>query len=156
MVLSPYRKWSISRAFSDLANNYKKETNSVYKNYELNERPKSVKSTISSKNPYSKFSYGKRKEEIENMVEDAQKEYEEKGWADLHVERAISWAKDIHPNGPEPSTVVTWIEYDGKSKILTFGLVAGGSREYYNVEFDEAFEFTEADSKGRFVYQRGW
>lgn len=154
-MLSPYRKWSVDKAFSDLSN-YKKDTNSVYKNYELNEKPKSVKLTISSKNPYSKFSYGKRKEEIDSMIEDAQKEYESKGWADLHVERAISWAPDIHPNGPEPSTVVTWIEYDGRSRILTFGLVAGGSREYHDVGADEAFEFTEADSKGRFVLSRGW
>lgn len=152
-MLSPYRKWSIDK---DLYT-YKKATNSVYKNYELNDRPKSVKpATFSGKNPYSKFSYGKRKQEIDDMIEDAQKDYESRGWADLHVERAISWASDIHPNGPEPSTVVTWIEYDGKSKILTFGLVAGGSREYHNVEADEAFEFTEADSKGRFVISRGW
>lgn len=146
--LSPYRKWSIGSVF------YKEEGESTYKNAGKPSKPKQVKNN-STPSVYSKFSYISRLDDINDMLELSKKTYEERGWCDLYVEVAISWAKDIHPNGPEPSSVVTWIKYDGENKILSFGLRQGGSREYEDVDFETAFAFTEADSKGRFVYRNG-
>lgn len=146
--LSPYRKWSIGSVF------YKEDGESVYKNADKPSKPKQVKNN-GTPSVYSKFSYISRLDEINDMLELSKKTYEERGWCDLYVEVAISWAKDIHPNGPEPSSVVTWIRYDGENRILSFGLRQGGSREYEDVDFETAFAFTESDSKGRFVYKNG-
>lgn len=145
--LSPYKKWSVGSTFPT----YKKEGDSPYKNLGKSSRPKQIKNKSSS--VYQRFSWGSRLDDINDMLQDAKKSYETSGWADLYVEVAISWAKDIHPNGPEPSSVVTWIRYDGENRILSFGLRQGGSREYENVDFETAFAFTESDSKGRFVYR---
>lgn len=147
--LSPYKKWSVGSTFPT----YKKEGESPYKNLGKPSRPKQIKNQ--SSNVYQRFSWGSRLDDINDMLQDAKKSYDERGWADLYVEVAISWAKDIHPNGPEPSSVVTWIRYDGENQILSFGLRQGGSREYDNVDFETAFAFTESDSKGRFVYRNG-
>jgi hypothetical protein len=147
--LSPYKRWSVGSTFPT----YKKEGESPYKNVGKPSRPKQVKNKSSS--VYQRFSWGSRLDDISDMLQDAKNSYEERGWADLYVEVAISWAKDIHPNGPEPSSVVTWIRYDGENHILSFGLRQGGSREYDNVDFETAFAFTESDSKGRFVYRNG-
>lgn len=146
--LSPYKRWSVEKAFPT----YKKENDSVYKNVGKPSKPKSVKNK-GAPSVYQKFSYISRLDEINEMLETSRKVYEERGWSNLYVEVAISWAKDIHPNGPEPSSVVTWIKYDGENRILSFGLRQGGSREYEGVDFETAFAFTEADSKGRFVYR---
>ena len=146
--LSPYRKWSIGSVF------YKEEGESTYKNAGKPSKPKQVKNN-GTPSVYSKFSYISRLDDINDMLELSKKTYEERGWCDLYVEVAISWAKDIHPNGPEPSSVVTWIRYDGENRILSFGLRQGGSREYKDVDFETAFAFTESDSKGRFVYRNG-
>lgn len=146
--LSPYKRWSVEKAFPT----YKKENDSVYKNVGKPSKPKSVKNK-GTPSVYQKFSYISRLDDINEMLETSRKTYEERGWADLYVEVAISWAKDIHPNGPEPSSVVTWIRYDGENRILSFGLQQGGSREYEDVDFETAFAFTESDSKGRFVYR---
>lgn len=148
--LSPYKKWSVGSTFPT----YKKEGESLYKNVGKPSRPKQIKNK-SPASVYQRFSWGSRLDDINDMLESAKSSYEERGWADLYVEVAISWAKDIHPNGPEPSSVVTWIRYDGENKILSFGLRQGGSREYDNVDFETAFAFTESDSKGRFVYRNG-
>lgn len=150
VALSPYRKWSVGSKLIP----YKEEGESPYANLGKPSKPKQVK----NKGPisvYQKFSWGSRLDDINYMLEDAKKTYEKRGWADLYVEVAISWAEDIHPNGPEPSSVVTWIRYDGENKILSFGLQQGGSREYENVDFETAFALTETDSKGRFVYRNG-
>lgn len=144
--LSPYKRWSVEKAFPT----YKKEGDSTYKNVGKPSKPKSVKSK-GTPSVYQKFSYISRLDDINEMLETSRKTYEERGWSDLYVEVAISWAKDIHPNGPEPSSVVTWIKYDGENRILSFGLRQGGSREYEDVDFETAFAFTESDSKGRFV-----
>lgn len=146
--LSPYKKWSVESTFPS----YKKEGDSPYKNVGKPSRPKQVRKEKSS-SVYCKFSWISRLDDTNSMLETSRKTYEERGWADLYVEVAISWAKDIHPNGPEPSSVVTWIRYDGEKKILSFGLQQGGSREYEDVDFETAFAFTESDSKGRFVYR---
>lgn len=148
--LSPYKRWSVGSVFPV----YKKEGDSVYKNLGLPAKPKSIKNNKSI-SVYQKFSYKSRLDDTVDMLESSRKTYEERGWSDLYVEVAISWAKDIHPNGPEPSSVVTWIKYDGENKILSFGLRQGGSREYENVDFETAFAFTESDSKGRWVYRNG-
>lgn len=148
--LSPYKKWSVGSAFPT----YKKEGESPYKNVGKPSRPKQIKNK-SHASVYQRFSWGSRLGDINDMLESAKNSYEERGWADLYVEVAISWAKDIHPNGPEPSSVVTWIRYDGENKVLSFGLRQGGSREYDNVDFETALAFTESDSKGRFVYRNG-
>lgn len=147
--LSPYRRWSVGSQFPT----YKKSGDSPYENVAKPSRPRQVKKKATS--VYQKFSWTSRLEDINDMLETSKKVYEERGWSDLYVEVAISWAKDIHPNGPEPSSVVTWIRYDGENKILSFGLQQGGSREYDNVDFETAFAFTESDSKGRFVYRNG-
>lgn len=146
--LSPYKRWSVEKAFPT----YKKEGESPYKNAGKPSKPKSVKSK-GTPSVYQKFSYISRLDDINETLETSRKTYEERGWSDLYVEVAISWAKDIHPNGPEPSSVVTWIKYDGENRILSFGLRQGGSREYEDVDFETAFAFTESDSKGRFVYR---
>lgn len=146
--LSPYKRWSVESTFPS----YKKDGDSPYKNVGKPSRPKQVRKEKSS-SVYCKFSYISRLDEINEMLETSRKTYEERGWSDLYVEVAISWAKDIHPNGPEPSSVVTWIRYDGEKKILSFGLRQGGSREYEDVDFETAFAFTESDSKGRWVYR---
>lgn len=148
--LSPYKKWSVESTFPS----YKKEGDSPYKNVGKPSRPKQVRKEKSS-SVYCKFSWISRLDDTKSMLETSRKTYEERGWADLYVEVAISWAKDIHPNGPEPSSVVTWIKYDGENRILSFGLRQGGSREYEDVDFETAFAFTESDSKGRFVYRNG-
>ena len=119
----------------------------------IKESRKQIKKKATS--VYQKFSWISRLNDTKDMLEYSAKSYEERGWSDLYVEVAISWAKDIHPNGPEPSSVVTWIRYDGENRILSFGLQQGGSREYNNVDFETAFAFTESDSKGRFVYRNG-
>lgn len=146
--LSPYKRWSVEKAFPT----YKKEGESPYKNVGKPSKPKQSKNK-GTPSVYQKFSYISRLDDINEMLETSRKTYEERGWSDLYVEVAISWAKDIHPNGPEPSSVVTWIKYDGENRILSFGLRQGGSREYEDVDFETAFAFTEADSKGRFVYR---
>lgn len=146
--LSPYKKWSVESTFPS----YKKEGDSPYKNVGKPSRPKQVRKEKSI-SVYQKFSYISRLDDTKSMLETSRKTYEERGWSDLYVEVAISWAKDIHPNGPEPSSVVTWIKYDGENRILSFGLRQGGSREYEDVDFETAFAFTESDSKGRFVYR---
>ena len=146
--LSPYKRWSVEKAFPT----YKKEGDSPYKNAGKPSKPKQVKNK-GTPSVYSKFSYISRLDDINEILETSRKTYEERGWSDLYVEVAISWAKDIHPNGPEPSSVVTWIKYDGENRILSFGLRQGGSREYEDVDFETAFAFTESDSKGRFVYR---
>lgn len=146
--LSPYKRWSVEKAFPT----YKKENDSVYKNVGKPSKPKIVKNKVTP-SVYQKFSYISRLDDINEMLETSRKTYEERGWSDLYVEVAISWAKDIHPNGPEPSSVVTWIKYDGENRILSFGLRQGGFREYEDVDFETAFAFTESDSKGRWVYR---
>lgn len=146
--LSPYKRWSVESTFPT----YKTSEDSPYKNVGKKVRPKQKKKNASS-SVYQKFSWISRLDDTNDMLETSRKTYEERGWADLYVEVAISWAKDIHPNGPEPSSVVTWIRYDGENRILSFGLQQGGSREYEDVDFETAFAFTESDSKGRFVYR---
>ena len=149
VVLSPYKKWSVNSKFPI----YKEITGSLYENVGKPSRPEQIKKKATS--VYQKFSWVSRLADTKDMLEHSVKSYEERGWSDLYVEVAISWAKDIHPNGPEPSSVVTWIRYDGENRILSFGLQQGGSREYDNVDFETAFAFTESDSKGRFVYRNG-
>lgn len=147
--LSPYKKWSVRSALPS----YKEIEDSLYENVGKPSRPEQVKKKATS--VYQKFSWISRLNDTKDMLEYSVKSYKERGWSDLYVEVAISWARDIHPNGPEPSSVVTWIRYDGENRILSFGLQQGGSREYDNVDFETAFAFTEADSKGRFVYRNG-
>ena len=149
VILSPYKKWSVNSKFPI----YKEITGSLYENVGKPSRPEQIKKKATS--VYQKFSWVSRLADTKDMLEHSVKSYEERGWSDLYVEVAISWAKDIHPNGPEPSSVVTWIRYDGENRILSFGLQQGGSREYDNVDFETAFAFTESDSKGRFVYRNG-
>ena len=149
VILSPYKKWSVNSQFPI----YKEITGSLYENVGKTSRPEQIKKKATS--VYQKFSWISRLNDTKDMLEYSAKSYEERGWSDLYVEVAISWAKDIHPNGPEPSSVVTWIRYDGENRILSFGLQQGGSREYDNVDFETAFAFTESDSKGRFVYRNG-
>lgn len=147
--LSPYKRWSVRSQFPT----YKEVVDSLYENVGKPSRPRQVKKEATS--VYQKFSWISRLNDTNDMLISSKKSYEERGWSDLYVEVAISWAKDIHPNGPEPSSVVTWIRYDGENKILSFGLQQGGSREHDNVDFETAFAFTESDSKGRFVYRNG-
>lgn len=105
--------------------------------------------------PYKSYAYIERYNDIQVEIERVEQQYEQTGYGDIHVPLAISWAEDIHPNGPEPSSVVTWIEYDSKRKILTYGLVKGGHVELSDIDFELALEFTRADSKGRFTRRLG-
>ena len=127
--------------------------NNKYAKFQPQKTATNKRETTEEINRYIKFSWAYRKQDIDKYTEEQKRIMEETGKCELYVEQAISWAPDIHPNGPEPSSVVTWIHYNGRT--LSFGLRNGGSREYEDVDYETAFAFTESDSKGRFVYRNG-
>lgn len=67
-----------------------------------------------------------------------------------------SWAADIHPNGAEPSTLVSTIDYDGESKTLTVTFRDGTTCLYSDIPADMVEEFSKASSKGRWVHENLW
>lgn len=67
-----------------------------------------------------------------------------------------SWAADIHPNGAEPSSLVSSIDYDGESKTLTVAYRDGFVAHYEDIEPKMVEEFSKADSKGRWALKNLW
>lgn len=67
-----------------------------------------------------------------------------------------SWAADIHPNGAEPSSLVSTIDYDGESKTLTVTYRDGFTAHYENIDPKMVEEFSKADSKGRWALKNLW
>lgn len=65
---------------------------------------------------------------------------------------AKSWAKDIHPNGTEPSTWVSVIDYDSSTLELKITFRDGTTCLYKDISPDMAEDFSKADSKGRWVH----
>lgn len=65
---------------------------------------------------------------------------------------AKSWAKDIHPNGTEPSSWVSVIDYNSSSLELKITFRDGTTCLYKDISPDMAESFSQAESKGRWVH----
>lgn len=66
---------------------------------------------------------------------------------------AKSWASDVHPNGTEPSTWVSVIDYDSSLLELKITFRDGTTCLYKDISPDMAKSFSEAPSKGRWVHE---
>ena len=73
----------------------------------------------------------------------------------FYVGNAKSWAPDIH-KGIEDSTLVKSIEYDETKKELTVTFRDGFTAHYPNITKDEATDFVEDESKGRWALANLW
>lgn len=67
-----------------------------------------------------------------------------------------SWAADIHPNGAEPSSLVSSIDYDGESLELKITFRDGTTCLYSDIPNDMVLDFSKAPSKGRWVHENLW
>lgn len=69
----------------------------------------------------------------------------------VSVQNAQSWAPDLHPNGRENSSYINNIDYNNGTLDVEFR--DGTKIELNNIDPDDAKEFAQADSKGRFYNQ---
>lgn len=71
----------------------------------------------------------------------------------ISIANAQSWAPDIHPNGPEDSSLVKSIEYSNGDLDVEY---RDGFKAKYNATPQEAQDFSRADSKGRWALKNLW
>lgn len=71
----------------------------------------------------------------------------------ISIANAQSWAPDIHPNGPEDSSLVKSIEYEDGNLDVEY---RDGFKARYNATPQEAQDFSRADSKGRWALKNLW
>ena len=69
----------------------------------------------------------------------------------ISVQNAQSWAPDLHPNGRENSSYINNIDYNNGTMDVEFR--DGTKVELNNINSDDAKDFSQADSKGRFYNQ---
>ena len=69
----------------------------------------------------------------------------------VSVQNAQSWAPDLHPNGRENSSYINNIDYNNGTLDVEFR--DGTKVELNNINPNEARDFSQADSKGRFYNQ---
>ena len=65
-----------------------------------------------------------------------------------------SWAPDLHPNGRERSSLVQDIEYKNGKLDVTYN--DGFTAEYDGITPQEAKEFAQDESKGRWARNHLW
>ena len=74
----------------------------------------------------------------------------------VSVQNAQSWNRETHPEGRGDSYLVDNIDYDASTGKLDVQYRDGFTAEYDNISPNEARDFSQADSKGRWARAHLW
>lgn len=117
-------------------------------------------------NAFSMFSSNKQKpyygkalpadkvEKGKQLIEAYEVKEDNKG--NVEVKDATSWDSQTHPNGAGPSKLVDDISYNRATQDLTVKYRDGFTAVYHNIEPGEAWQFSTAESKGRWAVNNLW
>lgn len=73
---------------------------------------------------------------------------------DVYAYDVISWNSETHPSGRGRSFLVKDIEYDGTNLDVTYN--DGFKARYKGITPQQARDFVQSDSKGRWVHKHLW